>query len=274
MSDTATTRQEVRVPDLGDFKDVEIVEVLVKPGDTVRLEQPLITLETDKAAMEVPSPWAGTIVELKAVQGGRVSTGDVVAVVAVAGGTGAPAAASPAAAAVAPAAVPVAGAPTPAPAAAAAPTGPSRIEVRVPSLGDFKDVEIVEVAVKPGDTVRAEQPLITLETDKAAMEVPAPATGRLVELKVAQGGACRRATSSPSSRAWPPPPGHRQPQRPRPRRRLCQRRRSRVRRQPQPLRPGLPAASSHPSMRRLSARPTRRPRCASSPGSSASTWAP
>jgi pyruvate dehydrogenase E2 component (dihydrolipoamide acetyltransferase) len=180
MSDTATTRQEVRVPDLGDFKDVEIVEVSVKPGDTVAPEQPLITLETDKAAMEVPSPVGGRLVELKVARGGRVSTGDLVAIVEVAG-------AAPAKAEAAPAVTPPAAAspPPPAPVAVA---GPQRIEVRVPSLGDFKDVEIVEVGVKPGDTVVAEQPLITLETDKAAMEVPAPASGRLLELVVAKGG--------------------------------------------------------------------------------------
>jgi pyruvate dehydrogenase E2 component (dihydrolipoamide acetyltransferase) len=183
MSDTSSTRQEVRVPDLGDFKDVEIVEVSVKPGDTVAPEQPLITLETDKAAMEVPSPVAGRLVELKVARGGRVSTGDVVAIVEVAGSAPASeAVAGPAPAATAPE--------TAAPAAPAAPPamGPQRIEVRVPSLGDFKDVEIVEVSVKPGDTVAPEQPLITLETDKAAMEVPAPAAGKLLELVVAKGG--------------------------------------------------------------------------------------
>ncbi len=180
MSDTATTRQEVRVPDLGDFKDVEIVEVSVKPGDTVAPEQPLITLETDKAAMEVPSPVGGRLVELKVARGGRVSTGDLVAIVEVAG-------AAPTTMAAAPPAAPAAAAP-PSPLAPVAVAGPQRIEVRVPSLGDFKDVEIVEVGVKPGDTVVAEQPLITLETDKAAMEVPAPASGRLLELVVAKGG--------------------------------------------------------------------------------------
>ncbi len=182
MGDTPSTRQEIRVPDLGDFKDVEIVEVAVKPGDALRAEQPILTLETDKAAMEVPSPVAGTLLELRVAKGGRVSTGDVIAVVAVAGGV-------PAAPAAASAAAPAAATAPPAPAAPAAPpAGPARIEVRVPSLGDFKDVEVVEVAVKPGDQVRAEQPLITLETDKAAMEVPAPATGTVVELRVAKGG--------------------------------------------------------------------------------------
>jgi pyruvate dehydrogenase E2 component (dihydrolipoamide acetyltransferase) len=213
MSDTATTRQEVRVPDLGDFKDVEIVEVLVKPGDTVAPEQPLITLETDKAAMEVPSPVAGRLVELKVAPGGRVSTGDLVAIVEVAG-------AAPAKAAASPAAAPAAAAP-PSPPAPVAAAGPQRIEVRVPSIGDFKDVEIVEVGVKAGDTVAAEQPLITLETDKAAMEVPAPASGRLVELVVAKGGrvsegdligviegtpAAPAAASPPAAAPAPPPP--------------------------------------------------------------------
>ncbi|MBN8279338.1 MAG: biotin/lipoyl-binding protein, partial [Gammaproteobacteria bacterium] len=73
-------RREITVPDLGDFKNVEVVELLVKPGDQVRAEQPLLTLETDKAAMEVPTPVAGTVIELKVAQGGRVSKGDLIAV--------------------------------------------------------------------------------------------------------------------------------------------------------------------------------------------------
>ena len=73
-------RRQITVPDLGDFKNVEVVELLVKPGDQVRAEQPLLTLETDKAAMEVPTPVAGTVIELKVAQGGRVSKGDLIAV--------------------------------------------------------------------------------------------------------------------------------------------------------------------------------------------------
>lgn len=196
-------RQEVKVPDLGDFSDVEIVEVLVREGERIAAEQALITLETDKAAMEVPSPAAGTVVEMKVSQGGRVSTGDTILVLETeapagtgddgtsqAGDEGAGQEQRSAAPEGAPAAAPgrrdadveVRTPDTSPPGEAAGP-----LDVRVPDLGEFSDVEIVEVLVKAGDSVRAEQTLITLETDKAAMEVPSPAAGKIVELKVGQG---------------------------------------------------------------------------------------
>jgi pyruvate dehydrogenase E2 component (dihydrolipoamide acetyltransferase) len=176
------SRQDVTVPDIGDFKDVEIVEVTVKVGDTVKAEAPLITLETDKAAMEVPSPSAGRVAEIAVRKGGRVSKGDLILVLDVDS-----VAAEPEATVEMPKPRAIAAEGGSVSAAPAAPVMQT-IPVAVPDLGEFKDVEIVEVVVKVGDTVQAEAPLITLETDKAAMEVPAPFAGRVVEIAVRKGG--------------------------------------------------------------------------------------
>ncbi|MFC3683647.1 dihydrolipoyllysine-residue acetyltransferase [Hydrogenophaga luteola] len=174
---------EVKVPDIGDFDEVAVIELLVKVGDTVKAEQSLITVESDKASMEIPSSTAGVVKELKVKLGDKVSEGSVVLVVEAAGDAAAPApAAAPAAAA--PASAPVA-APVAAPAAAPAAAGP--VEVRVPDIGDFKDVAVIEVFVKPGDTIKVEQSLITVESDKASMEIPSSHAGVLKELKVKVG---------------------------------------------------------------------------------------
>lgn len=173
---------EVKVPDIGDFKDVEIIEVLVKPGDTIKAEQSLVTVESDKASMEIPSTHAGVVKELKIKLGDKVSQGSLLLML-EAGGAAAPAP-SPAAAAPAPAA-PAAPAPQSAPAAPAAGSGP--VEVKVPDIGDFKDVAVIELLVKPGDTVKAEQSLITVESDKASMEIPSSHAGVVKELKVKVG---------------------------------------------------------------------------------------
>lgn len=170
---------EVKVPDIGDFKDIAIIELLVKPGDTIKAEQSLVTVESDKASMEIPSSHAGVVKELKVKMGDKVSEGSVIAVVDAAGSA---AAAAPAAAkAAAPAPAPAAAAPAPAP-QPAAPAG--RIEVRVPDIGDFKDVAVIELLAKPGDTIKKEQSLLTIESDKASMEIPSSAAGVLQELKV------------------------------------------------------------------------------------------
>ncbi|MBB6558446.1 pyruvate dehydrogenase E2 component (dihydrolipoamide acetyltransferase) [Acidovorax soli] len=173
----------IQVPDIGDFDEVGVIELLVKPGDTVKAEQSLITVESDKASMEIPSSHAGVVKELKVAVGDKVKQGSVIVVVEAAE-AGAPAAA-PAAAAPAPAAAPQAAAPAPAPAAAATPAaaaGP--VEVRVPDIGDFKDVAVIEMLVKVGDTIKVEQSLFTVESDKASMEIPSPAAGVVKELKV------------------------------------------------------------------------------------------
>ena len=163
--------RQVTVPDIGDFHDVPIIDVTVKPGDRVKAEEPLITLESDKASMEVPSPSAGLVKSVLVKIGDKVSQGTPILSLEV-DGTGA-------------AAEPIKPAVTPPPAPTSAPSGVA--EVRVPDIGDFKDVPIIEVSVKPGDKVSPEQPLITLESDKASMEVPSPLGGVVAELKVKVG---------------------------------------------------------------------------------------
>ena len=174
---------EVQVPDIGDFDEVAVIELLVKPGDTVAAEQSLITVESDKASMEIPSSTAGVVKELRVAIGDKVKQGSVVLVVEAA--AEAAAAPAPAAAGTAPPATPVAVA---APAAATAPAAArGLIEVMVPNIGDFKDVAVIEVFVQPGDTIKVEQSLITIESDKASMEIPSSHAGVLKELKVKVG---------------------------------------------------------------------------------------
>lgn len=179
---------DITVPDIGDFDEVSVIELLVKPGDTVKAEQSLITVESDKASMEIPSSQAGVVKELKVKLGDKVKQGSVVLVL-EAGGD---AAASPQTAA--PASeqkqAPAQAAPAPAAGKTVAPAAPAAIgpvEVRVPDIGDFKDVAVIEVLVKPGDTIKAEQSLVTVESDKASMEIPSSASGVLKELKVKLG---------------------------------------------------------------------------------------
>ena len=171
---------DIKVPDIGDFDEVGVIELLVKVCDTVKAEQSLITVESDKASMEIPSSHAGVVKEIKVKLGDKVSEGSVVVALEVAGAAEAPAAAPAAPAAAAPA--PAAPAPVAAPVAAAAAAGP--VYVLVPDIGDFKDVAVIELLVKPGDSVKAEQSLITVESDKASMEIPSSAAGVLKELKV------------------------------------------------------------------------------------------
>ncbi len=174
---------DIKVPDIGDFDAVGVIELLVKPGDTVKAEQSLITVESDKASMEIPSSHAGVVKEVKVKIGDQVSEGSVIVVV-EAEGEGAQPAAAPAAKADAPAPAPTA-ASAPAPAAPApAPAAAGPIDVKVPDIGDFKDVAVIELLVKPGDTVKEEQSLFTVESDKASMEIPSPAAGVVKELKI------------------------------------------------------------------------------------------
>jgi pyruvate dehydrogenase E2 component (dihydrolipoamide acetyltransferase) len=174
---------EVKVPDIGDFSEVAVIELLVKPGDTVAVDQSLMTVESDKASMEIPSSHAGVVKEFKVKLGDKVSEGSAVLVL-EAEGAAAPA---PAPAAAAAPAAPVAAAPAPVAAPVAAPASTGSIEVRVPDIGDFKDVAVIEVFVKPGDTVKVEQSLITVESDKASMEIPSSHAGVIKELKVKLG---------------------------------------------------------------------------------------
>ena len=180
---------EILVPDIGDFDEVTVIELMVKPGDTVKTDQSLITVESDKASMEIPSSHAGVVKDIKVKMGDKVKQGSLVVMLEVAGA----AAAAPAPAA-APAAAPSETKAAPAPVAiaqaatnvvAAAAAGP--VEIRVPDIGDFKDVAVIELLVKVGDTVKAEQSLMTVESDKAAMEIPSSAAGVVNELKVKLG---------------------------------------------------------------------------------------
>jgi pyruvate dehydrogenase E2 component (dihydrolipoamide acetyltransferase) len=179
---------EIKVPDIGDFDEVAVIELLVKPGESVKAEQSLITVESDKASMEIPSSQAGVVKELKVALGDKVKQGSVVLLLEGAEAAAPAPAPAPAASSPAASAVPVTPAPTAAPAAAPAPAAASGpIEVRVPDIGDFKDVAVIEVLVKPGDRVRVEQSLITVESDKASMEIPSSQAGVVKDLKVKLG---------------------------------------------------------------------------------------
>ncbi len=183
---------EVLLPDIGDFHDVEVIEILVQPGDRVEVEDPLIMLESDKASMEIPAPQAGVIGEVRVALGDKINQGDLLATLQIAeaavadvpaqaeavepveDGAGAVAVAQPE--------------PEAAPAPAQAATGtPVVRDVPLPDIGDFKDVEIIELLVSVGDTVETEQSLLTLESDKASMEIPAPFGGVVKSLNVAVG---------------------------------------------------------------------------------------
>ncbi|RPA35368.1 dihydrolipoyllysine-residue acetyltransferase [Shewanella frigidimarina] len=168
---------EVKVPDIGGDTDVSVIEVLVAVGDSIDVDTGLITLETDKATMDVPSPKAGVVKSVTVAVGDKVSEGSLVITLEVAGS--APVASAPQAA------TPVAQA-AQAPAAPAATTAQVQ-EIHVPDIGDANDVDIIEVLVAVGDEITADQGLITLETDKATMEVPAPFAGKLVSLTVKVG---------------------------------------------------------------------------------------
>ncbi len=174
----ATSVEQVLVPDLSGADNVDVIEVLVKDGDVIAEGDSLITLETDKASMEVPAPKAGKIISMKIKEGDQVSEGDLLLELEISGGaSAAPAEAEPAPAAEA----------APAP-AAAAPAQSGGIEaVTVPDLSGASNVDVIEVLVAVGDEIAEGDGLITLETDKASMEVPAPKGGKVVSMKIKEG---------------------------------------------------------------------------------------
>ncbi|MEO9068060.1 MAG: biotin/lipoyl-containing protein, partial [Caldimonas sp.] len=189
---------EVKVPDIGDFKEVEVIEVLVKAGDRVKLEQSLVTVESDKASMEIPSAAEGVVKELRVKVGDKISEGSLLLMLeADAAPAPAPAvAAEQAAVPVAPAAAPapaLAAVSTPAPAPAPSASG-SDVDVVVPDIGDFDEVGVIEVLVKAGDTVQAEQSLITVESDKASMEIPSSHAGVVKSVSVVIGDKVKRGS--------------------------------------------------------------------------------
>jgi pyruvate dehydrogenase E2 component (dihydrolipoamide acetyltransferase) len=186
---------EVKVPDIGDFKDVAVIELLVKPGDTVALDQSLVTVESDKASMEIPSTAAGVVRELRVGIGDKVSEGSVLLLLESAQPASGPEAAVSEEKSPDPSAKQsvdainneVVATPVSAPAAPPAAQGARAVELRVPDIGDFKDVSVIEVFIKPGDVVKAEQSLVTVESDKASMEIPSAAAGTVREVRVKLG---------------------------------------------------------------------------------------
>ena len=167
---------EIQVPDIGDFSDVPVIEIHVSPGDVVAVDDSLVTLESDKATMDVPSPSAGTVSELRIGVGDTVSQGSVLLVLEAEGAAGTPPKEH-----VHESAHPDPGEKT----GYGSATGVyDKIEVSVPDIGDFEAVPVIEVLVNAGDTVAVDDPLITLESDKATMDVPAPAAGTVVAVKV------------------------------------------------------------------------------------------
>jgi dihydrolipoamide dehydrogenase len=175
------TLVEVKVPDIGDFKDVPVIEVLVKPGDAIKTETALVTLESDKATMDVPSPVDGVVKEIKVKLGDKVSEGSLILTV---DAESAPAGVAPAQKVKESGHATATGAPS-------ADYGSAgvhdSIDVRVPDIGEYKDVPVIEVLVKAGDTVKVEDALVTLESDKATMDVPSPAGGVVGDVKVKVG---------------------------------------------------------------------------------------
>ncbi|WP_338619267.1 dihydrolipoyllysine-residue acetyltransferase [Achromobacter sp. E1] len=181
---------QIKVPDIGDFKEVEVIEVLVAVGDTIKAEQSLITVESDKASMEIPASQGGVVKSISVKVGDKVAEGAVVLEVEAAESDAgaakeeAPKAESKPAAKEEPKQA-AAAAPKAEASAPAAASGP--VEIEVPDIGDFKEVEVIEVMVAVGDTIKAEQSLITVESDKASMEIPASQGGVVKEVKVKVG---------------------------------------------------------------------------------------
>src|SRR5690554_514470 len=185
---------EVKAPDVGG--EVEVIEILVSPGDEVAVEQSLLTVESDKATMDIPAPIAGVVAELKVTVGDKIKKGDLLALFNAA-------AAAPAAApepAEEPATEPaVAAEPAPAPAAESAPAAAAEtvsetIDVTVPDIGTDGEVDVIDVLVSVGDEIEAEAGLITLETDKATMDVPSPAAGVVESVAVKVGDKVRQGS--------------------------------------------------------------------------------
>ena len=198
---------EVKVPDIGDFAEVEIIELLVKPGDVVKAEQSLITVESDKASMEIPSSHAGVVQALKVKIGDKVKEGSLVLILEADAGS-LPAGAKPAEAPAVPpselaapasSATPASSlAPAPSPASAAPAVPPvvqsAKVDVLVPDIGDFDEVTVIEVMVAAGDSIKVEQSLITVESDKASMEIPSSHAGTVSEVKVKVGDKVARGS--------------------------------------------------------------------------------
>ena len=204
--------QEIRVPDIGDFDQVDVIDVLVKPGDQVAAEDALITLESDKATMDVPAPEGGEVIAVHVQVGDQVGEGALIVTLRSDAETTATPAASAEPEQAAPPREPPAAPPPDAPAQPRTTGGEARaeLEVRVPDIGDFDEVDVIDILVAPGDEVGAEDPLITLESDKATMDVPAPSAGTVLRIATAVGdkvgaGALILVLASDASVAAPAP---------------------------------------------------------------------
>ena len=182
------TVESILLPDIGDFSEIPVIEVLVGPGDRIEPEQSLLTLESDKATMEIPAPKGGVISEVLVQVGDKVSRGSPLFRL-QAEGTGAEQATS----AAEPASVPEPAAPPPVPASAPAPAPESPpvqgepVAVTLPDVGDFRDVPVIEVLISVGDHIAVDQSILTLESDKATMEIPSPQGGVVESVAVAVG---------------------------------------------------------------------------------------
>jgi pyruvate dehydrogenase E2 component (dihydrolipoamide acetyltransferase) len=268
---------DIKVPDLGDFSDVEVIEVLVKSGDRVKPEDGLITLETEKASMDVPATDEGVIDELTVSVGDKVSTGDVIGRLKVEGDAeqaaaddAAPAEAGDESGDEAPkdAETESGGAAEPQVERRESPEGgPKKLPLEVPDIGDFTDVEVIEVYVKPGDEIGVDDPLITLETEKAAMDVPATAAGRIESVEVSVGDRVSEGTriavvkaaagGADEEKAAPPPKSDQKPERakaadkPAPREQKRQEPSAERRRLPAIDEAGFSKAHASPSVRKL-----------------------
>ena len=175
------SEQEIRVPDLGGADEVEVIEISVGAGDSVQEEDPILTVESDKASVELPAPGAGTIVRVTVSVGDKVREGDVVAVMDSAG------AAAESAPAPEPEQAQPEASPAPAPAAPASAGAPRKETVLVPALDGFENVPVIEINVSEGDTIGLDDPLVTVESDKATMEIPSPYQGKVEKILVSEG---------------------------------------------------------------------------------------
>jgi pyruvate dehydrogenase E2 component (dihydrolipoamide acetyltransferase) len=187
------TLEDILVPDIGDFAGVEVIEILVKPGDRIEAEQSLLTLESDKATMEIPASKAGLVRDIKVRIGDRIAAGDPILTLEVGDAGAAPVSVPPRA--------PEPEAPAPASARASAPApvaqapvsrGTEAVAIALPDVGDFHDIPVIEVLISPGDHVEAEQSVLTLESDKATMEIPVPRAGVVKEITVKSGDKVNR----------------------------------------------------------------------------------
>ena len=177
----ASAEVEILVPDMGGANDVEVIEVAVAEGDEIAEGDTLVVVETDKASMELPATTGGILTSFKLSEGSKINQGDLMALVQAAVTESAPAAASTPSPAPAPEAAPVAAAP------AVAETTSAEVEIMVPDMGGANDVEVIEVAVAEGDDIAEGDTLVVVETDKASMELPATAGGKLTSFKLTEG---------------------------------------------------------------------------------------